>query len=98
MVEPKYHEEEFRSLKLRIQKLEAEIADYRKGSKANNGAFSSTTLPQMPLLPPPSVPPLSTNKSLLDPDEYRRYGRQMMLSQIGLPGIRISFPPFQRSF
>jgi len=77
-------EEETAALKTRILELEAELAQYR-----------ALYPPPPPPPPPSSIPSVSSQPAtatasatatLLTPDEYIRYGRQLVLPSIGLPG------------
>ncbi|KAI5857774.1 hypothetical protein BZA05DRAFT_384762 [Tricharina praecox] len=71
-------EEETAALKARILKLEAELAQYR-----------ALYPPPPPPPPAPSSKPSISSQpttTTLTPDEYIRYGRQLILPSIGLPG------------
>lgn len=66
-------EAENQSLKARIQQLEDELSCYRSNAASPSPAPEPAT---GTATPPPT----------LEPPEYLRYGRQLILPQIGLPG------------
>lgn len=73
-------EAENKSLKARIQELEAELAQYRSQEV---GAPTTSA-------PPPAPQEAPTT---LDPEEYKRYGRQMILPEIALQGKQSQSSP-----
>ncbi|KAF8252787.1 hypothetical protein K440DRAFT_524765, partial [Wilcoxina mikolae CBS 423.85] len=68
-------EAENRSLKARIQQLEDKLSHYRSSTATQNV--------------PPSPIKTSPTSTTLEPSEYIRYGRQLILPQIGLPGQKL---------
>ncbi|KAI5795099.1 hypothetical protein EDC01DRAFT_776141 [Geopyxis carbonaria] len=82
------------TLKARILELETELARYRSSATAQPPAPAPPALTATPDSTTATPPSVSTNEaetaafpqSALTLDEYKRYGRQMILEDIGLPG------------
>lgn len=92
-------QEDVHALRLRIQKLEAELSVLTRRlaevevvdiSEASRPVELSTLVPIDAETPPEQ--PIAARKAdddwrwPLDADEYRRYGRQMIMPEIGLEG------------
>lgn len=76
-------EDENAELKRRVQRLEAELSEARSRLDGIQPSHLPTSAS------PPAAPP-----PRLVPEEYRRYGRQMIMPEIGLEGTNIHPGPW----
>ncbi|KAK6536134.1 Urmylation protein [Arthrobotrys megalospora] len=75
-------------LRIRIAELEKELAEYRNGAIANgNGHTTHEVDEEEEEEEEVRTPPDHDDKAIrLDLDEFRRYGRQMIMTEVGLDG------------
>lgn len=72
-------------LRRRIAELERELADYRNGEVWTSGEEYSDAEPEEPVTRQ-EAPNDFEIPNKLELEEFRRYGRQMILSEVGLDG------------